>query len=145
MEKLLGVFMKWTALFFTLVLWNVSFAGEHEGGTHTPNYCSTTNAKVCAHLIFDELPKTTSASEFIVHVLSSSGAQVENMKVKLWMDMGNGHGHGSAPVVVSPLDELNHFYVQKAYFVMRGQWQVLVTFTEAGEAQKIIIPLDINE
>lgn len=60
------------------------------------------------------------------------------------MDM-NGHGHGSSPVKLEAMDELNHYLVQDAYFVMRGRWQVIVTFTDAGINEKIIIPLDIKE
>lgn len=136
--------MKWLVLFALLTFGVLSFAGENEGGIHTDNFCSATNEKTCAHLRLEKWPTSTEASEFIVHVVTPSNTQVTNVKVKLWMDM-NGHGHGSSPVTLQPLEELNHFLVQDAYFVMRGNWQVIVTFTDAGISEKIVIPLTIKE
>lgn len=136
--------MKWLVLFFTLSLGTSTFAGEQEGGIHTDTFCSTVNEKTCAHIRFDKWPTSTEASEFIVHVMSPSNSQIADVKVKLWMDM-NGHGHGSSPVKLETLEEMNHFLVQDAYFVMRGNWQVIVTFTDAGMNEKIIIPLSIKE
>jgi len=136
--------MKWLALFAVFSFNAITFAGDHEGGIHTENYCSTTNEKTCAHLRFEKWPTSTEASEFIVHVISPSNSQVTDVKVKLWMDM-NGHGHGSSPVKIETLEEMNHFFIQDAYFVMRGNWQVIVNFTDAGLNEKIIIPLSIKE
>jgi len=84
--------MKWLALFAVFSFNAITFAGDHEGGIHTANYCSTTNEKTCAHLRFEKWPTSTEASEFIVHVMSPSNSQVTDVKVKLWMDM-NGHGN----------------------------------------------------
>lgn len=134
--------MKWIALFSLIIFSNLLIADE--GGIHTDNFCSAVNAKTCAHLRLEKWPTSTEASEFILHVLTPSNTQVTNLKVKLWMDM-NGHGHGSSPVKLETLEELNHFLVQDAYFVMRGKWQVIVTFTDEGINEKIIIPLDIKE
>ncbi len=140
-----GEFMKILVLFLTLAMSNLSFAGDQEGGVHTPNYCSTTNVNTCAHLKFEKFPTSTEESQFVAHIFSASGEEVQNVKIKLWMDMGNGHGHGSAPLKFEAMDELNHFYVQNAWFVMTGPWQVIVDFTDAGVEQKIIIPLEIKE
>ncbi|RPJ66212.1 MAG: hypothetical protein EHM20_17545, partial [Alphaproteobacteria bacterium] len=85
--------MKMLVLFLTLLISNLSFAGDH-----TPNYCSTVNTSNCAHLKFAKFPTSTEESKFIAHVLSASGEQIQNVKIKLWMDMGNGQGHGSAPL-----------------------------------------------
>ncbi len=137
--------MKFLVLFLTVTIVNLSFAGDHEGGSHTPNYCSEVNNSSCAHLKFENYPTSKTEGEFLLHVLSSNGLQVENMKVKLWMDMGNGHGHGSAPVEIEATDELNHFHVQNAWFVMLGNWQVIVSYSEAGIQHKIIVPLEIKE
>ncbi len=134
--------MKLIVMFFTLFLINFAFADE--GGTHTPNFCSASNEKVCAHLRFDTLPTSQVANEFVLHVFSVNDTAVENVKVKLWMDMGHGHGHGSAPVSIENLDELNHFLIGNAWFVMNGNWQVIISFTDAGVAQNIIIPIEIK-
>lgn len=134
--------MKFFVLFLTLVMAGLSFAEEFEGGIHTPNFCSVNNAKTCAHLKFEKFPNSFEESKFIVHILSESGIQVEKIKVKLWMQ---SMGHGSSPVTVEATDELNHFFVQEGYFLMTGPWQVVVTFTDNGVEQKIIIPLEIKE
>lgn len=136
--------MKFFVIISLILINTLVFAGEPEGGIHTDNFCSAINEKTCAHLRLVKRPTTAEANEFIVHIISPSNAQVTDVKVKLWMDM-NGHGHGSSPVKLETLDELNHFFVQDAYFVMRGKWQVIVTFTDDGIDEKIIIPLDIKE
>ena len=136
--------MKFLVLFFSLVIANLSIAGDHEGGTHTRNYCTV--EKTCAHLMFPKLPKTTEESEFLVHVMpSNEGAVIENLSIKLWMDMGNGHGHGSSPVTINPTDEANHYEISDAWFVMTGEWQVIVTFKEDGVDRSITIPILITE
>ncbi len=134
--------MKFLTIVLTLLAFNIVFADE--GGIHTPNVCSATAATTCAHLRFDQYPVSSVANEFIVHIMSERNEQVQNVSVKLWMDMG-GHGHGSAPVQIEALDELNHFHISNAWFVMRGTWQVIVNFTDAGVAQTITIPVTIKE
>lgn len=136
--------MKWLVLIAMTLISTVSLAQDREGGIHTDTYCSATNQKTCAHLKFEKWPTSIEASSFLVHIMSPSNAQVENVSVKLWMDM-NGHGHGSSPVKLDNADELNHFFVQDAYFVMRGTWQVVINFTDAGIAEKIIVPVTIKE
>ena len=117
-----------------------------EGGIHTPDYCSIANIKSCAHLRFDKFPTTSEEGEFIVHITPANpGTLVTDLTVKLWMDMGNGHGHSSAPVEITPMDEANHFQVQNAWFVMRGTWNVIITYKEAGILQSLMIPLQIKE
>ena len=136
------------ALFISLFI-NASFADSeklNEGGIHTPNYCSTTSAKSCAHLRFEEYPTTSKESIFLAHILPSNAETIiSEIKVTLWMDMGNGHGHSSAPVVITPADEENHFNIQNGWFVMRGEWQVILSFKDNGADQKIIIPITIKE
>ena len=136
--------MKFIILFFSLLSLNLVFADDHDGGTHTPNYC--TSDKSCAHLIFPILPNTKEESAFIVHLLpKAQNAIIENLKVKLWMDMGQGHGHESAPVKLKVSDEAYHYEVTNAWFVMMGEWQVIVTFKEDGIERKFIIPIQVNE
>lgn len=136
--------MRALILLATLLLGAMAMAGDHEGGIHTDNFCSATNEKTCAHLKFGKWPTSTEASIFVLHIMSPSLSQVTNLSVKLWMDM-NGHGHGSSPVKIESMNELNHFLIQDAYFVMKGKWQVIVTFADAGMTEKIIIPLQIQE
>lgn len=141
--------MKFTILFLTLLLSMSSFAGfenKNEGEIHSPNYCSSVLTKSCAHLKFEDYPTTTKEGEFIVHVLPEhSSTIIKEIKVSLWMDMGNGNGHGSAPVEVLETEELNHFFVQNAWFVMKGNWLVRISYLENKIEQKIEIPLTIKE
>lgn len=136
--------MKLLLLVTTFLFVTLSFAADHEGGVHTPNFCSVSNT--CAHLRFETYPTTKSMSEFIVHILpSTETSTITNLTAKLWMDMGHGHGHGSAPLDVKATNEENHFFATNAWFVMMGSWQVIVSFQENGVAQKVIIPIDIKE
>lgn len=136
--------MKLLLVVLTFLLVSVTFAADHEGDIHTPNFCSISNT--CAHLRFETYPTTKAMSEFIVHIFpSSETSSISNLTAKLWMDMGHGHGHGSAPLAVTATSEENHFFATNAWFVMRGPWQIIVTFQENGVDQKVIIPIDIKE
>ncbi|MDO9183953.1 MAG: hypothetical protein Q7U04_16170 [Bacteriovorax sp.] len=135
--------MKLLTLILSLMIYNLSFAAEHEGGIHTPNYCSIKNTQSCAHLKFDTFPTSSEESKFVLHIFSANGKEIQNLKAKLWMDMGDGEGHSSAPVEITSMDELNHFYIQNAWFVMKGAWQVQVSFIDGAIEQNINIPLDI--
>lgn len=132
-----------TTLFFFMLI-NISFAADHEGGFHTANFCSSSNT--CAHLRFEKYPTTNEMSEFLIHVMPSANTNsFEYLSAKLWMDMGHGHGHGSAPLSITAGEEENHFFATNAWFVMKGNWQVIVKFKDNGLDQEIIIPLDIQE
>lgn len=136
--------MKFFTILCSLFLFNILFAQEHDGGTHTPNYCS--EDKTCTHLKFPTYPTSKEESHFIVHILpKTETAIIENVQIKLWMDMGNGHGHGSAPVKIEAGEEAFHYEVSNAWFVMPGNWQILVSFKADGMAHQYIIPFQIKE
>ena len=121
-----------------------AFAGEQDGDYHTANFCAT--SQTCAHLKFEKYPTTAEMSEFLIHILPATATSaIENVTAKLWMDMGHGRGHGSAPLQVTTGEEANHYNVTNGWFVMRGTWQVIVSFKENGADQQIIIPMDIKE
>lgn len=133
--------------FCVMLLTNMAIANDLlEGGIHTPTICSAAAINDCAHLRFDENPTSTKESVFLVHLMpADQNTNFTDINVLLWMDMGNGHGHGSAPVEISATEENNHFVVSNAWFVMMGQWQVIVTFKDKGIDQKIIIPVNVNQ
>lgn len=112
---------------------------------HTDNFCSEKNSQVCSHIRFLSPINSSTKAEFIVHVLTPNEESAQNIKVDLWMDMGNGHGHGSSPVIVSPMDELNHFHVENARFLMRGQWFVRIYFSLNNEDHQTFIPITVAE
>lgn len=54
------------------------------------------------------------------------------------------HGHGSSPLKVTPLAPLE-FDITQAYFVMKGLWQVRVSYTLGSVTERLIIPVMIHE
>lgn len=129
-------------LIFTLSVLVGSVAFAHE---HTPNVCvQGVQQKVCAHLGFEEKMNSSQEGKFKAHFMTAKGTEIQDLKIDLWMDMGPGHGHGSAPVTIAPAGK-NMFNVTNAWFVMMGEWQVRMNFTLDGQAEQIIIPIQINE
>jgi len=124
-----------TALLFSLS----AFADG--GHTHTPDYCSTKNPAVCAHLGIHKDLKAGEASEFIVDIMTPNGEAYTNLSVVLWMP---AMGHGSAPVTLQDMGH-NHYLVSNAQFIMAGQWVVKLGFDFAGEALAIEVPVEIGE
>lgn len=124
------------------------FAMAHEGqehsGGHTENVCSVDDAQVCAHLRFDSELNSTDEGKFVAHVLVPDNSQVNNFKLDLWMEMGH-HGHGSAPVEILAMDEVNHYAISNAWFVMMGQWLVRVDFDYNGKSYHLEIPVNIKK
>ena len=138
--------MKFLIALSLLLTLNFAKAQDQDGDYHTANFCAT--SQTCAHLKFEKYPNTTDMSEFLIHLLpSASTSTIENVTAKLWMEMGmgHGHGHGSAPLQVTAGEEANHYNVTNGWFVMRGTWQVIVSFKENGVDQQIIIPVEIKE
>lgn len=74
---------------------------------------------------------------------SPNNEVAQNVKVDLWMQMGN-HGHGSAPVQLTSLSN-NKYKVENAWFVMKGEWQVRVDFEIAGQVYKLKLPVQITQ
>jgi hypothetical protein len=125
-----------------LVLGSAAFAAEDH--THTASVCSAKNAAVCAHLGLPKVLNSQGEVKFIAHVETPADAAVSNMKVDLWMDMGNGQGHNGPPVEIKDAGQ-NHFVVSKAYFVMVGDWLVRLDFDFEGVSHHIEIPVAITE
>lgn len=67
----------------------------------------------------------------------------ELVKIDLWMQMGS-HGHGSSPLKVTPVAP-GEYDITKAFFVMKGEWQIRVTYSKGSVQEKLIIPVMIKE
>lgn len=124
-----------------MVVTFVSFQVFADGGdhNHTPNYCSATNTKVCAHLGHMSSLNSRDEVTFVAHVMGAQ--QVTDMKVILWMP---SMGHGSSPVKLEQTG-VNHYQVTQAYFIMPGEWVVRLQFKLSGQAHEINIPLQVND
>ncbi|WP_408096565.1 FixH family protein [Peredibacter sp. HCB2-198] len=104
--------------------------------------CSNATS-VCAS--YESEADFTSKQEgrFALKLTSHSDEELTLVKVDLWMQMGN-HGHGSSPlkvVAVAP----NEYDVTKAFFVMKGQWQIRVKYKQAETEETLILPIMIRE
>lgn len=134
--------MKALIFSLTLLFGSVSFAQSHD---HSETVCSANFSDVCLHLGIHQKLNTSDAGTFVVHFLvdENQAANIQNLNVTLWMDMGGGHGHGSAPVKVTPKGP-GKYLVTEAYFVMEGEWLVKIGFDYQGTRQEISIPLIIE-
>ncbi|MGZ3790543.1 MAG: hypothetical protein ACXVLQ_18650 [Bacteriovorax sp.] len=141
--------MKIFMTLFTLLLLNATFAHaieKHGGPFSTRKFCSATSINSCAHAHFDDYPTTAAASDFVVHVIPANADNIiKEIKVSLWMDMGNGSGHDAGALEVAASTEDNHFDVKNANFSMKGDWKLVITFIDEGAEQKVIIPIQIKE
>lgn len=112
-------------------------------GDKTKQYCLSDETSVCSFIWFQSHINSNTPGKFVVKVLGAdiNGADV---KVDLWMDMGNGHGHGSAPVKMTEISQ-NTYQIEEAHFIMAGEWLVRVQFTLNGKLAKIEIPVYVSE
>ena len=124
------------ALMGSVFILSISFA---DGGEHTPDFCSATDKKVCAHIGHMSGMKTKGEAEFMVDILLPK--EVSHLKVDLWMPE---HNHGTEPVTVSPY-KTNKFKIKKALFTMPGIWHARLSFDQGKTAHKIEIPLTIKD
>ena len=92
---------------------------DHQGS------CSQ-KTRVCAVYQSDSPFSTLSEGRFILFLNSPEGHPVVLKKIDLWMQMGN-HGHGSSPLNINKLSP-SEYDVTKVYFVMKGVWQIRVTY-----------------
>ena len=99
--------------------------------------------KVCANYHTDVPFTTAQENRFKLVLTSSDGKAVSFLKADLWMQMG-GHGHGSSPLKITQLGP-QEFDITKAYFVMKGSWQVRVTYSQDGQQEMLIIPVTITQ
>jgi hypothetical protein len=131
--KFLNIFL----LILTLVFPSLGFSD-----TYSAQICSTTTT-VCADIQSD-LPFTTkSEGRFELKLEDNKQSEINLVKIDLWMQMGN-HGHGSSPLKVLPL-ATNQFDVTNAYFVMRGTWQIRITYRLNNFQETLILPTPISE
>ena len=134
---------KITLLTLSLLFSQTAFTSNQ--ADHSENICSEKNASVCAHLKFLSSINTSDEGSFIVHVMTTNDSAISNLKVDLWMDMGSGHGHGSAPVNIATTDEVNHYLITNAWFVMPGTWFVRVSFDYNNEPISLNFPVQVQE
>lgn len=135
----------------TLVLFSSgSFANEGLGeGPHQheklcPLFFKAAN--VCAQVEFTKGPYDGAESQFLVQFFDHKSAHGEHvmvdptdLKIDLWMFMGDHGGHGSAPVKVVK-QATGVYYVSEVYFVMPGRWTV--RFFANGEQANLTV--DVN-
>lgn len=134
--------MKLFLVAFVCVFGLISFAQAEE---HSANVCASQNQNVCAHLGYHwGLPATSSEGKFVFHAMTPNQSEISDLKIDLWMDMGNGHGHGSAPVALSKMG-INKYVVSNAYFVMTGTWLVRADFKIGNDSFHLEFPVDVAQ
>lgn len=125
---------------FLVIVTLLSFSGVVSAAEE--GICSQ-STKVCASY-HTEIPFTTKQEgRFSLFLKSSDQKEVTFVKADLWMQMGS-HGHGSAPLKITPVAP-NEFDITKAHFVMKGAWQIRVTYKQDGVLETLIIPVMIKE
>ncbi len=121
---------------------------DHEGS------CSQ-KTKVCAVYHSDSPLTTKSEGRFVLFLKSpEDNHEVVLKKIDLWMQMGH-HGHGSSPLHITEISS-GEYDITKAYFVMKGVWQIRVTYAfdshdhdhdhdHEVEEETLIIPVTIKD
>lgn len=108
--------------------------------THNDDVCSQ-KVEVCVHYETDRPFTIDQEARFELH-LESPNNEAQLKKTDLWMQMGN-HGHGSSPLKVNVISP-GVYDVTKAFFVMRGQWQIRVTFEYRNSIETLVIPVVVK-
>ena len=130
-------FLSILLLIFALVFPVLGFSD-----TYSAQICSTTTS-VCAAIQSDLSFTTKLEGRFQLKLEDKQQSEINLVKIDLWMQMGN-HGHGSSPLKVLSLAP-NQFDVTNAYFVMRGLWQIRVTYRLNNFQETLILPTQISE
>ena len=115
----------------------LSFANINHEGT-----CSQVT-KVCAVYHTDSPFVANQEARFQLFLESSDQKEVSFVKADLWMQMGE-HGHGSSPLKIIQVAP-GQFDITKAYFVMKGTWQIRVTYEQDSKQETLIIPVTIKQ
>ncbi|MCE3013825.1 MAG: FixH family protein [Proteobacteria bacterium] len=126
-------------LFFSLLLalsLNLWASEKHEG------VCSQ-STQVCALYHADAPFTSTQEAHFELFLTSPNANTATLVKADLWMQMGR-HGHGSSPLKIVELAP-GEYDVTRAFFVMKGSWQIRVTYLFEGTQETLIIPVMIKE
>lgn len=105
--------------------------------------CASYTSGTCVSARFVSTPDSKTEGQFDFKIQTPDNKIAQNVKVDLWMQMGN-HGHGSSPVQLTSLSE-NTYQVQKAWFVMTGSWQVRVEFQVDEQSYKLILPVQVAQ
>lgn len=106
------------------------------------NVCSQAT-KVCVNYQTETSFTTGQEGRFQLFLTSTDQKEVSLVKADLWMQMGQ-HGHGSSPLKITQLAP-GQFDVTKAYFVMKGTWQIRVTYAQESQQETLIIPVTIRD
>lgn len=125
-----------------LVLLCVVFSMSVLANVNPAKICSQTTT-VCAAYQSDVDFTTTQEGRFRLSLSGQNQVEANLLKVDLWMQMGQ-HGHGSSPLKVIPVAP-GEFDVTKAFFVMRGAWQIRVTYKQGSVEETLIIPVLIKK
>jgi len=106
------------------------------------SYAQTTCSQdhnVCVKIETDQPFNSKDEARFLVKL---TGSEVEVLKIDLWMQMG-GHGHGSSPLKVTRVSPFE-YDVTKAYFVMKGMWQIRLKYQFGNLQETLIVPVEIK-
>lgn len=120
-----------------------ALAETQEHSKLCPLYFQQTDT--CAKVEFIHGPFDGEESSFVIHFYEHQSAHGEpvmvtpaQMKVDLWMYMGNHGGHGSAPVVVTEQSP-GVYLVSNVYFIMPGRWNI--RFFVENEQKDLIVDI----
>jgi len=119
--------------FLSFFIHSISFANS---------VCSEAK-NICVKIEVDQPFNSKDEGRFLVKF---TGVEVEVLKIDLWMQMGghgHGHGHGSSPLKVTRISPFE-YDVTKAYFVMKGNWQIRVKYKLNDSEETLIIPVEIK-
>lgn len=105
--------------------------------------CASYTSEICVEAKFTAEPNSTDEGEFILKIQTPSGTEAANVKIDIWMQMGE-HGHGSAPVQITRISE-NTYKVENAWFVMKGTWLLRANFDVAQTSYKLNLPVNIKQ
>lgn len=100
---------------------------------------------ICMNLKWENLPQAMKTTSFTLTFSSvATGAPTflpGDLDVYLWMP---SMGHGSSPVTVAKIDPSN-YAVTQVYFVMPGEWQIVVQLKSSNQVlDKVIIPVTLH-
>ncbi len=109
----------------------------------TPEKVCSEKTTVCASYETEIPFATKQEGRFKLVLESLDGKEVSLVKADLWMQMGS-HGHGSSPLKITPVAP-QEFDVTKAFFVMKGQWLIRVTYLQEGFQETLVFPVMITK
>ncbi|MDG0817519.1 hypothetical protein [Bdellovibrio svalbardensis] len=112
-------------------------------GDKTALICNT-DKSICTQLQFLVDINSSAEGAFFATIKTPDNKAINNLKVDLWMSMGNHGGHGSAPVEIAETGH-NQVKVSNAWFVMPGTWSVRLEFDLEGIHQHFEVPVYVAE